>query len=140
MPMPKKPRPNCKQCGKEVSLPGSIFCSNKCQLRHQYEAYIQEWKAGRVSGGKANDLAVSGHIRRYLTERDGEKCSLCGWSKRHPNTDKVPLEIDHMNGDNTDHSESNLRLICPNCHSLTPTYRNLNRGNGRAIRRRQGNP
>ena len=35
----------------------------------------------------------------------------------------TPCELDHINGDPTDHRLENLRLICPNCHSLTPTYR-----------------
>jgi 5-methylcytosine-specific restriction endonuclease McrA len=33
------------------------------------------------------------------------------------------------------HNEKNLNLLCPNCHSLTPTYGSLNKGNGRLKRR-----
>lgn len=40
----------------------------------------------------------------------------------------IPLELDHVNGDNNDNSLSNLRLLCPNCHALTPTYRGKNKG------------
>lgn len=37
-------------------------------------------------------------------------------------------------GNYLNNSEDNLDLICPNCHSLTPTYRALNIGNGRKDR------
>jgi 5-methylcytosine-specific restriction endonuclease McrA len=53
----------------------------------------------------------------------------------HPQTGRIPLEIDHIDGDSGHNTEGNLRLLCPNCHSLTPSYRNLNKGNGRLWRR-----
>ncbi len=46
---------------------------------------------------------------------------------------KWDLEIDHIDGNSDNNSEENLRLVCPNCHSLTSTYCGTNRGNGRNI-------
>lgn len=74
------------------------------------------------------------HLKRYLVGTRGEFCSLCGWNTKHPITHKVPLEIDHINGNAEDNQEDNLRLVCPNCHSLSSNFRNLNKGKGRSWR------
>lgn len=42
---------------------------------------------------------------------------------------KIPLELDHIDGNNNNNQLSNLRLLCPNCHALTPNYRGKNIGN-----------
>jgi hypothetical protein len=39
----------------------------------------------------------------------------------------IPLELDHINGDNKDNSLENLRILCPNCHSMTPTHAGKNK-------------
>lgn len=54
-----------------------------------------------------------------------ESCELCGWSQRS-NDGRLPLELDHINGDSKDNRLENLRILCPNCHSLQPTHRGLN--------------
>jgi 5-methylcytosine-specific restriction endonuclease McrA len=40
----------------------------------------------------------------------------------------VPLELDHIDGDPENNVRENLRLICPNCHAQTPTYKGKNVG------------
>ena len=52
-------------------------------------------------------------------------CELCGWAARSPDG-RIPLELDHVNGDPVDNRLGNLRILCPNCHSLQPTHRGLN--------------
>jgi Zn finger protein HypA/HybF involved in hydrogenase expression len=54
------------------------------------------------------------------------KCELCGWSKRSQD-DRLPLELDHINGKKEDNRIENLRVLCPNCHSLQLTHRGKNK-------------
>ena len=54
----------------------------------------------------------------------------------NPFSNIIPLEIEHIDGNYLNNSESNLTLLCPNCHSLTATYKGANRGNGRKDRKR----
>lgn len=133
MPIPKKPRPKCLSCGKETARAGYKYCSNVCQHECQYRLYIREWKHGKKSGLQGLGI-VSSHVKRYLREKFGNQCCLCGWAKVNPKTEQVPLVADHVDGNWRNNTESNLRLLCPNCDSLNPTYAGLNRGNGRRNR------
>jgi len=131
--MPKKPRVNCFNCGKEVNGPTYKFCSSKCSSDYRYKQYIEQWITGVVSGLQGHGV-VSKHVKRYLREKFDNRCMVCGWSEVNIFTGLVPLVADHIDGDWRNNVESNLRLICPNCDSLTTTYAGLNRGNGRERR------
>lgn len=112
------------------------FCSNRCQSDYQYQKYIESWGKGLEDGNRGiNTRNISGYLKRYLVEKFGNKCSFCGWHKQHPVTGNIPLEIDHIDGNSENNSESNLRLLCPNCHALTPSFKNLNKGKGRIWRK-----
>lgn len=68
-------------------------------------------------------------IREGLKEYKCEKCGNIGeW-----NGEKLNLQIDHINGINTDNSIDNLRFLCPNCHSQTETFCSKNRDNGKVV-------
>ncbi len=54
------------------------------------------------------------------------ECELCGW-KQVSLDGRVPVELDHINGDHYDNRLDNLRILCPNCHSLQPTHRGRNK-------------
>lgn len=125
----------CLVCGKKPKRKSYTYCSNKCQRTYIYNEYIKNWKLGLVDGNRGIIAKnISGHLKRYLIEKYGEKCFHCKWNIRHSITGNVPLEIDHINGDSEDNNEENLRLLCPNCHSLSFNFRNLNKGKGRSWR------
>lgn len=127
---------NCISCGTQFKTRHQIkFCSNKCQNGYKYRVFLEKWRKGLANGTVGITAKnISGHVRKYLLKKYGNRCSLCGWNKVNTYTDRVPVEIDHIDGDSENSTENNLRLLCPNCHSLTPHFRNLNKGNGRKWR------
>lgn len=131
---------NCLNCNKPLAR-NKKFCSNVCQKDYEYIQYINSWKSGKINGMKGK-YQISNHIRRYLLKKYHGKCSNCGWNMVNPYTKVSPLEIEHIDGNYLNNSESNLTLLCPNCHSLTSTYKGANK-NGRKSRRKYslyGNP
>lgn len=63
--------------------------------------------------------------RLFSAKLKEPKCELCGWAQHAPDG-RLPLELDHINGKSQDNRLANLRVLCPNCHSLQPTHRGLN--------------
>lgn len=130
----------CINCGKELveDQVYNKYCGHACQHEYQYKQYIDRWKKGEETGvtGKYD---VSEYIRRYLFDKYNSSCQLCGWNKVNPKSGKVPLQIHHIDGDCTNNSEENLQLLCPNCHSLTDTFGNLNQKSSRIYRKQKEN-
>ena len=56
-------------------------------------------------------------IKEKILKNECFECGISNWQNK-----PLPLELDHINGDHYDNSLNNLRILCPNCHSQTPTY------------------
>lgn len=64
--------------------------------------------------------------RLFKANLKTRQCEECGWAKIS-NDGYLPLELDHVNGNRHDNRLENLRILCPNCHSLKPTHRGKNK-------------
>ena len=124
----------CLNCSKIINKRNK-FCSIKCQKEYQYKNYIEKWKNNKVNGMRG-EYQISSYIKTYIFEKYNNKCAICGWSKINPYTHNIPLEIEHRDGNYKNNKEENLILLCPNCHSLTSTYKEANINNGRKTRKK----
>ena len=122
----------CIECKEEAIFRVSklnLYCSQKCQNEYQYKVRVKEW----LVEGKDWKGMIPTWVRKALAEKFGKKCSVCSITEY--NGLPIVLECDHIDGNHTNNNVENLRLICPNCHSQTSTYKNKNKGNGRPLRR-----
>lgn len=147
----KNPKYCCRSCSAKITNIGKIksitkyclYCNNKlmknkkycnhdCFFKHEQQININYWKSN-----ESNIKNLPKFVRNYLFIKFNSKCCICEWSKINPKTNKIPLEVDHIDGNHENNLENNLRLLCPNCHSLTITYKSLNNGNGRYKRKQR---
>jgi hypothetical protein len=105
----------CKNCNKDIL--NSMFCSNKCQGQYRTDKYFKKFLNGEIISEKSAKKAL---IRIY-----GEKCQKCGWEQKNPITGKCPIELHHKDANHNNNCKENIELLCPNCHSLTETYKNM---------------
>ena len=125
---------NCLNCHAIIDSKKK-FCNNKCQKDYEYKEYIKKWKNNEVNGLRG-EYQISMHIKTYLFDKYQNKCARCGWGEKNQYTKNIPLEIEHIDGNYKNNQEENLILLCPNCHSLTSTYKGANVNHGRKSRKK----
>lgn len=137
----------CPRCAADHQKAG-IFCSRACanvrvhsqEVRNRIAAGNLGKKRNRtVSQERLNEIQakvaatklakllatpideLSRHqLKRLISYEQDHKC-LCGintWLGK-----PLVLELDHIDGNHDNNAYGNLRLLCPNCHSQTPTWR-----------------
>jgi 5-methylcytosine-specific restriction endonuclease McrA len=86
----------------------------KVQLKNQQRAWSIPYE----------DMSHSSARKRLLHEKN-YICEECGTGNTY-NGKPLSLELDHKDGNNKNNKLENLRILCPNCHSQTPTHRSKN--------------
>ena len=113
-------------CGRRLSR-NNYFCSNICKTAAYRKTVIDAFYAGTLEPTPF----FNGVVRQHLLHLFHERCQQCGWNEKNAFSGKVPVEVEHIDGDWRNIAPDNLTVLCPNCHSLTKTFRGLNRGRGR---------
>jgi hypothetical protein len=140
----------CKKCGKghDGSFGSGKFCSRACansrirteetkkkisegvlksewwlncdyghnSFPEKIEKQKRTWKSKRDYNS-----AHIWSIKKWIKEERGNRCEECGisdWLGK-----PISMEVDHIDGDTNNNDLSNLKVLCPNCHSQTPTWR-----------------
>jgi len=81
------------------------------------------WNKGVFTGTKF-EYGAGGNHKGFLIQERGHKCEECGlteWLNK-----PITLELEHIDGDNRNNVKDNLKLLCPNCHSYTDTWKGRN--------------
>jgi hypothetical protein len=101
-------------------------------LKERYKKFpmTQETKdkISKSRSGKALGIKKSFEEVGYTTKRDrlfkerGRKCEKCGWSEKNQFNGFIPVQVDHIDGNNKNNKKENLIILCPNCHSLTEYF------------------
>lgn len=100
---------NCRTCNEE-------FKDGFERKHHEYMEHVRTLESCKSSKTK----------KEFLLHLLGHQCQVCllsEWMSK-----PIPIEMDHIDGNPENEVRENLRLICPNCHAQTDTYKGKNMG------------
>jgi hypothetical protein len=106
---------NCTNCGNALTPDSTVVHCIVCRYLPEIVIAALAVKKGRP------DKEVL--YRSGLKKRECEDCGISEW-QGHP----APLQLEHVDGDNSNNRIENLRILCANCHALTPTFGGKNKG------------
>lgn len=127
----KKDYGSCLECGTKLKK-SKKYCNNNCQQQYERKEIFKD-----IENGNKNYHETT--FRKFMIYKHGANCMECGWGEINKYTGNVPVQLEHIDGNSENNDIKNLKLLCPNCHSLTKTWGGANRGNGRKKRREKRN-
>lgn len=123
----------CIICGKFLTKGHKTPYCQEHLRQHQKEKKIKSWlETGKT--GYTVDTTIRGAIRDYILKDQNYKCAICGINNEW-NNKQLNFILDHINGDASNSSRENVRLICPNCDSQLDTYKSKNKNSARNSRK-----
>jgi len=120
---------NSRVFSDEAKLKKSIALKGKPSTRvisdlDKWKENIKQAWLDKYNATPFEDLGMENRRRRVFEEQDYccNKCNISEWQGV-----KIPLELEHKDGNNQNNSRTNLEGLCPNCHSITDTWRGRNK-------------
>lgn len=127
---------NCPICYRDHNKQG-IFCSKECgykspkrglaKSKEQHLQWVNSLRESRqrfFDSKPFDELGFDGKRNRIIKEQENccNVCKISTWRGF-----QITLEIDHKDGNRDNDSRENLEGLCPNCHSITDTWRGRNK-------------
>ena len=133
-----------RSCANSRSWSNSQKAKLALKAKHQYESMTEEQKqeikdkVSKTQKARVNErqyvflmesdfseLAIGSKRVRVILEQDN-KCNRCGISEWIG--EPITFELEHKDGNRENNERTNLEALCPNCHSLTDTWRGRKNG------------
>jgi hypothetical protein len=101
----------------------------QAQKDTKFDAYARQLRVQQknleTSWSRPYEEMRQGSLRKRLLHERNHTCEQCGIGNEY-NGKPLSLELDHVDGNSNNNKVENLRILCPNCHSQTPTHRAKN--------------
>jgi predicted HNH restriction endonuclease len=102
-----------------LSFPEIISLQRKKKSR----SLVEGWLKGEIQGHyDTGNFDLKDPVRDWVLERAGNKCEKCGWNMVNEFTKNIPVQVHHEDGNAANSRPENLKVLCPNCHSLTKNF------------------
>ena len=109
-----------------------IFCNIKCSSEYIRKKSIEYWLKNQ-NEFRNKLINLKNWVKPYFLEKQKHKCKICGILDEW-NGNSMVFILDHIDGNASNNTEENLRLICHNCDSQLPTYKSKNKNSARIKR------